>query len=357
MAIIGTRGIPNRHGGFERFVEVLVNHPMWSDGKVSFVVFGEEASRGYNAWTDLRKVPYQKKADPFLYYASSAYLACQDCDIVLSCGCGISLFAFWPKWKSKRLLVNPDGCEWRRTKWPWWLRLIVRAVYTPTFLAADRIILDAEALREDMGDFHSPKFSYIGYQAPEPKVVELSTETRERLAINRPFVLIIARLEPENNIRPALEAFVRLGRPGLDCVIVAPTTTEHYRAELARFACDHIRFVGGIFDQSVLNELRGSCVAYVHGHSVGGTNPSLLEALATVGGVLVCHDNNYNREVAGNEARYFVNVEQLTEIFRDILESPKRRQPIRDARFHPDEIADRYRRVFFETINSRTRSP
>lgn len=348
VAIIGTRGIPNSYGGFERFVELLVDHPGWGDGKFQFVVYGEEKSCEYNAWTQVQEVPYRKKVNPFLFYAKSAFMASRDCDIVLCCGCGISLFAFWPKWKSRLLFVNPDGCEWRRTKWPWWLRLVVRAMYTPTLLAADRVILDAEALRTDLSKGYQSKSTYIGYQAPEPRCVELSDATRERLAIDRPFVLIIARLEPENNIRPALEALVRLDRQDVDCIVVAPTTTEHYRAELAGFASSRIRFVGGIFDQSVLNELRGSCLAYVHGHSVGGTNPSLLEALATVGGVLVCHDNKYNREVAAGEARYFTGVEQLMEMFTEIFNSGKRRQPIRDARFHPDEIADRYRSLFVE---------
>lgn len=350
VAIIGTRGIPNSHGGFERFVEVLVDHPIWSDGKFQFVVFGEQPSDRYNPWTELREVPYRKNQRPFLYYAHSTVRAAQDCDIILSCGCGISLFAFWPKWKSKLLFVNPDGCEWRRTKWPWWLRLVVRAIYKPTLFAADRIVLDAEALREDMGRQYDSKSTYIGYQAPEPKRVGLSEATRERYDLHRPYVLIIARLEPENNIRMALEAFRQLGRPDIDCIVVAPTTTPHYAAELASYASERIRFVGGIFDQAVLDELRGNCAVYVHGHSVGGTNPSLLEALARVGGSLVCHDNKYNREVAGPEARYFSDAGQLTDLLREWANADIARCPTRDARFHPDEIADRYRRLFLDAL-------
>lgn len=357
VGIIGTRGIPNSHGGFERFVEVLADHPSWSDGPIRFTVYGEHPPRTYNAWTELKEVPYQKKERPFLYYASSAVLASRDCDIVLSCGCGISLFAFWPKWKSRLLFVNPDGCEWRRTKWPWWLRMIVRAVYTPTLFAADRIVLDAEALREDMGRRYEAKSTYIGYQAPEPHCSGLSSVTRQRYGLDRPYVLVIARLEPENNIRPTLEAVQRMGRPDLDCIVVAPTTTAHYVSELAAFASDRIRFVGGIFDQAVLDELRGNCTVYVHGHSVGGTNPSLLEALATVRGDLVCHDNKYNREVAGSEAHYFSDSDQLTGLLGDLLESKAGRQPIRDPRFHPDEIAARYRSLFLEAMAASRNGP
>lgn len=354
IAIVGTRGIPNSYGGFERFVEVLVDHASWGDGQFEFVVYGEEPSRPYNAWTRLRQVTCRKKEHPFLYYAQSVIEASRDCDLVLSCGCGISLFAFWPKWKSRLLFVNPDGCEWRRTKWPWWLRLIVRAMYTPSLLAADRVILDAEALRGDLGPRYGRKSTYIAYQAPEPMIAELTPATRERLALQRPFVLIIARLEPENNIRAALEAFTRMGRTDVDCLVVAPTNTNHYRTELARFASEQVRFLGGIFDQSVLGELRGSCLAYVHGHSVGGTNPSLLEALATVGGALICHDNKYNREVAGEAARYFSDPPQLTGMFLDILAAPVRRAPLRETRFHPDDIAGRYRRAFLEALSGRT---
>lgn len=342
VGIIGTRGVPNLYGGFERFVELLVEERHWAGTGIEFVIYGEAGEGRYNAVTELVKLPYLKRVNPLLYYVRAAWLASRDCDVVLCCGVALSTFAFIPRLRGKALVINPDGCEWRRTKWPWWIRLIVRAQYAPALWAAQRIVVDAEALKADFGLERSPKCSYIGYQAPEPRSFPLRTETRTRLKLEREFVLIIARLEPENNVVMALQAFARICAPDVECVVVAPTNTPHYQAVLSSMASPTIRFVGGIFDQQVLNELRSNCMAYVHGHSVGGTNPSLLEALSTVTGVLLCHRNRYNEEAAGSEARYFSDASELSTRLGEVLLHRPRRTPSRDPRFHPDEIARRY---------------
>jgi rhamnosyltransferase len=182
--------------------------------------------------------------------------------------------------------------------------------------------------------------------------VELSTATRQRLALDRPFMLVIARLEPENNLLAIVQAFRSLPQGAVDLVVVGGTTTPHYRQALAPLAAPHVRFVGGIYEQEVLNELRSNCIAYLHGHSVGGTNPSLLEALASVRGRLICHDNKYNREVAGDEAQYFANELQLATVLKSLNQDtgrsaqPNERKPSRNDRFRPDVIAKQYLELF-----------
>jgi glycosyltransferase involved in cell wall biosynthesis len=353
IGIIGTRGIPNRYGGFERFTEVLVDHPGWTAADIQFVVYGEGSDGHYNEWTSTRCVGFSKARNGLAFYRKSAALAAHECDVVLSCGVGISIFAFLVRLRGATLVVNPDGCEWRRSKWSMLGRLLIRAMYWPALAAAHYIIIDAEALREDFGLGSSLRTRYIGYQAPEPRLTPLTQATRDVLALTRPFVLCIVRLEPENNVEMVVQSFVELGRDDLDLIIVGPTTTRHYEDILSRYVAPRIRFVGAIFDQTVLDELRSNCVAYVHGHSVGGTNPSLLEALARVGGVIYCHDNKYNREVAADKAIYFnsalVLAAQLAKIgeksnFGAIISG----KPLRDARFEPDNIFRRYIELFEE---------
>lgn len=351
VGLIGTRGIPNRYGGFERFVELLVDHPSWSARGVQFKVYGEGEDRVYNAWTQLRRVGLVKNERPMLYYARSAMLATRECDIVLCCGVGLSFFAWWPVLRRRALVVNPDGCEWRRTKWSWLGRQLIRAMYWPALAAARSIVIDAEALREDFGAALGDKASYIAYQAPMPRRVALRDSTRERYGLVRPFVLVIARLEPENNVHLIVGAFRALAQDGVDLIVVGGTTTPFHTRVLGPQASPRIRFVGAIYDQAMLDELRSNCLAYLHGHSVGGTNPSLLEALATVRGRLICHDNKYNREVAGDEAGYFADEAALSEQLRQLVEPkgllmPTHREPTRDARFHPDTIARRYMELF-----------
>jgi len=354
IGIIGTRGIPNRYGGFERFVELLVAHPGWAGGPFRFEVFGESPEAPFNAWTDLREVGLTKTARPLSYFHRSAYLAAQSCEVTLCCSVGISVFSLWQRLKGRTLIVNPDGCEWLRTKWNPLQRLALRSMYAPAMGAAHHLVVDAEALRTEFPLRHETKSRYIPYQAPEPMAFALEPTTRQTFALQRPYLLAVARLEPENNLELLLDAFEPFHGEGFELLIVGPKTTPHFTSRLARREGGPVRFLGPLFDQIVLNQLRSNCVAYIHGHSVGGTNPSLLEALATVQGHLYCHDNKYNREVAGAHADYFTNTEQLRDHFRSQLDAwlhlsrPAHRVPTRDARFHPDVVFQRYLELFEE---------
>lgn len=354
VGIIGTRGIPNGHGGFERFVELLVEHPGWATSDISFVVYGEGPDQQFNAATSLRSVGFTKDLKPFGYYFRSAILASEECDIVLSCGVGISIFAFWPMLKGKPFVVNPDGCEWRRTKWSAIGRQAIRLMYAPAIAAARRVVIDAEALRADFG--LGEKAEYIAYPAPAPSTPALTASTAAKFGVTKPYVLAVARLEPENNVQIVLEAFRRLEREDVELLVVGGTGTAFFTSDLARFGGPSVRFLGPVYDQDVLNELRSNAFVYFHGHSVGGTNPSLLEALSTVRGQLVCHANKYNREVAGSQATYVSGADDLAPLLDTLADEALRgdwvrREPARDERFHPDTIHKRYRKLF-EGLNA-----
>jgi rhamnosyltransferase len=358
IGIIGTRGIPNRYGGFERFTEVLVDHPGWHESGIQFVVYGEGADGTYNEWTSMRCIGLNKARNGLAFYRKSAMLAASECDVVMSCGVGISIFAFLVRLRGATLVVNPDGCEWRRSKWSLLGRIAIRMMYWPALTAANYVVIDAEALRNDFGLDSSARNRYIGYQAPEPRLTPMTKATRETFSLTRPFVLCIVRLEPENNVEMAVRAFLELERDDLDLIIVGPTTTRHYEDVLAKLVAPRIRFLDAIFDQTVLDELRSNCVAYVHGHTVGGTNPSLLEALARVGGIILCHDNKYNKEVAGDHALYFDSTRSLADKLRfvsdeAIVNPTSLGKPHRDTRFDPDNIFQSYKQLFEEIRASR----
>jgi rhamnosyltransferase len=222
-------------------------------------------------------------------------------------------------------------------------------MYWPALSAAKHIVIDAEALRNDFGRALRNKAQYIAYQAPEPEIKALNISTRERLNIEKKYFLVIARLEPENNIGMIIKAFKEMSQSDVDLLIVGGTSTKYYTEVLQFEGGDNVRFLGSIYEQPILNELRGDCLAYVHGHSVGGTNPSLLEALASCGGALLCHDNQYNREVAGLEAQYFESVQKLSEQMTALTvpsRSSLRRIPTRDSRFKPETIAQQYLKLF-----------
>lgn len=356
VGIVGSRGIPNRYGGFERFVEQLVASPEWNDGQFHFVVYGENPPTNFNAVTVTRQVPARKSKSPLEYCGRATQMAVRECDVVLALGVGISFFSILPRLSGKPLVINPDGVEWKRSKWSALGRIALRALYYPALFFADRIVIDAEALRSDFPKFFSHKMTYIAYPAVQPVGGADQAAALAGLGIDGPFLLVIARLEPENHIAMIVEAFAQAGRADQTLIIVGATNTRYFNGVLGNQRPLNVRYLGAIFDQTILNALRARCAAYIHGHSVGGTNPSLLEALVCVNGSLFCHDNKYNREVAGERARYFCDARQLSELMGSThLDAPDAGTPeaLVDERFRPGNIAAKYREVLRELVLTR----
>jgi rhamnosyltransferase len=358
IGIVGTRGIPNNYGGFERFVELLVADFYWKDFGIAFIVYGEGPSIDLNPWTKIKCVGLSKNKTPFLYYWRSTSYSAKECDIVLSCGVGISLASFLPIINGKALIVNPDGCEWRRTKWNFFGRIIIKLMYWPALLCARKIVIDAESLRSDFNKVFSNKFEYIPYQSPEPHEGYLSKIDTERLLLFKPFMLVIARIEPENNILLIIKAFLQLNAINIDLVIIGGLNTDYYKKMLSTNLFNKIRFLGPIYDQAILDGLRSQCIAYIHGHTVGGTNPSLLEALSTVKGSIFCHCNKYNLEVAKSEASYFTSESELIFLMQNLVRNfndstLKKRIPSQDMRFKSRAISEKYLNLFRRVYASR----
>ena len=350
IGIIGTRGIPNRYGGFERFVEQLVESNVWASSNIKFYVYGESKSIEINRWTKSEDVGCLKTASPVIYYLKSALMANRDCDIILCCGVGLSIFGILMKLHGRKLIINPDGCEWRRSKWSRFGRLLIKAMYVPALYAADKIVIDAESLADDFWKCFKTKYYYIAYQAPMPAVYSIQQSTKMQFGISRRYLLVIARLEPENNILPMIIGFNRSKKHNLEMLVVGAKETAHYLSQLEKYQTNRIRFLGPIYNQMILNELRSNCLIYAHGHSVGGTNPSLLEALSSVQGIILCHDNKYNREVAGCSASYFSNAEEFSHLINNASSDPSiksnRRQPSREQKYNPEFIASEYQKLF-----------
>jgi glycosyltransferase involved in cell wall biosynthesis len=350
IGVIGTRGIPNRYGGFERFVEQLVENNVWATSNTIFYVYGESRTCEKNAWVKCENVGCSKSSNPIMYYLKSAVMATRDCDIVLCCGVGLSIFSFLVKINGRKLIINPDGCEWRRSKWSRIGRLLIKMMYVPALYAADKIVIDAKSLADDFWGCFKAKYKYIAYQAPTPAVHKMSQSTIEMFGISKKYILIIARLEPENNILLMIFGFKKYISSDVEMLIVGAKETIHYTNELKMHQTDRIRFLGPIYSQMILNELRSNCFIYAHGHSVGGTNPSLLEALSSVNGTILCHDNKYNREVAGCAASYFKGADEFAELVKTACSHPElqsnQRQPSREEKYNPDFIALEYKELF-----------
>ncbi len=352
VGIIGTRGIPNNYGGFERFVELLIKEHD-TKNNINFTIYGEKNQ--INEYDD-KKFEYvilrTSKSNGMIYYIESLFKSMFQCDIIFCCGVSISFMSFLPRILGKKLVVNPDGCEWKRSRWSLLQRIIIKSFFLPTFIFSNKIIIDSESLESDFSELFKNKYFYIPYQIPDSSFSGKDTINQlfksKGIDCLQNYNLIIARLEPENNIEEICKAFTS-SKDKKPLIIIGKTDTNFYKSKLFNYNNKNkIYFFGGIYDQSILNELRKNASLYIHGHSVGGTNPSLIEALSVCEGKIVCHKNKYNMEVAKDNAQYFNNVDELRTLINDNVIVKLKKNDWSDIRFNSEVVYKNYIRQFKE---------
>jgi glycosyltransferase involved in cell wall biosynthesis len=326
IAITGTRGIPNRYGGFEQFAEKL---------SVGF------AARGHDVWVynthfhplniqEYRGVGIISKRSPEKLLGSSAnylydFICIRDAvrrkaDIILECGFA-SAAPCYPiiDMQAARLVTHMDGMEWKRTKWGKQTRRIIRRSIIKAIRYSDAIVCDHLEILKFYATNYSVKPVYISYGAELMGATDKTVLEAFDLEAGN-YYLIIARLEPENNIRSILSGYIAAG---LDqpLMVVGDHQGKYGRQILQEFKDqNNILFAGGIYHGESLENLRHFSKALIQGHSVGGTNPSLLEAMAA-GARIIAHDNPFNRAILEEDALYFKNGEDLSELLQDLDQS------------------------------------
>ncbi|MBY0464127.1 MAG: DUF1972 domain-containing protein [Burkholderiales bacterium] len=356
LAILGTRGIPAKYGGFETFAEQLAIRLVKRGLHVTVYAEAEEAGLP-DTWIQGVRVRYI--ARPRWGAASVVGFDCRcladahgQYDVVYMLGYG----AAWACWVSRRLgqrvWLNVDGLEWARTKWGVLARTYLRWMEWVSSWAPSRIIADAQAIADHFrGRFpRAVPCSFIAYGADE-----MDATLHDPALLNawglmpRQYALVVARPEPENHVLEMIRGYRQSGRVEPLVVVGDVQPVTKYQELLLAEASDQVKFLGGVYDAAVLSCLRVNAACYLHGHSVGGTNPSLLEALAC-GNPTIAHDNPFNREVARDAAWYFSSLSELASCLSQVMDMPeaaritaqiRSRQVIRDH-YTWDGIADAY---------------
>jgi len=316
IAILGTRGIPNYYGGFEQCAEYLAlglvqrghdvlvynshNHP-FKDGEWN----GVKLQHCYD--------PEDKMgtAGQFVYDLNCILdLRRRNVDIVLQLGYTSSSIWGWLLPKEMVVTTNMDGLEWKRTKYSDRVRKFLFYAERLGIKYSDHLISDSIGIQDYIKDKYKKDSVFIPYGAhlfddSNPSVLS------DYNIIEYNYDMLIARLEPENSIEIILDGVALAGcnRPFL---VVGKHLTKYgeYLKEKYK-GVSNIRFVGGVYDINKLNNLRHYSNIYFHGHTVGGTNPSLLEAMAS--NSLICaNDNPFNRYILNNDALYFRTAQDVS---------------------------------------------
>lgn len=309
IAILGTRGIPNNYGGFEQFAQYLSvglaerNHSV-TVYNASFHAYRDNNYRGVTIRKIYSPEPVIGASGNFIYdFLCLRDALKKDFDIIYELGYHSNAPSYYLLGqKSPVVITNMDGIEWRRAKWNGLTRILIRKLENIAVKKSDYLLSDNPAIR----DYYLEKFGKDSFCIPYgAEIVNNFDENVLRVYNVKAFnyYLSIARLEPENNIEMILDGFIRSGI-SFPFIVVGNNDTGYGKFLREKYKQQNIRFVGGIYEKGILDNLRHFAGIYFHGHSVGGTNPSLLEAMAS-GVFIAAHDNSFNREVLGDDAVYF----------------------------------------------------
>jgi glycosyltransferase involved in cell wall biosynthesis len=324
LSILGCRGIPGNHGGFETFAERLSRYLVGRGWEVTVYCedyTSKQVSEEY--WHGIRlihiPVPKSSASATILFDWKSTLHAAREGNLILTLGYNTALFCAWYRLKGLTNVINMDGLEWRRQKWSTpekaWLYLNERfGCWFGNHLVADH----PEIANHLATRVSRRKITMIPYGAERVGKADASLLAQYGLLPGN-YSIIIARPEPENNILEIVSAF-SAKRRGSKLVVLGnyrPNKNDYHKQVVAA-ASDEVVFPGGIYDPATVAAIRYYATLYVHGHSVGGTNPSLVEALGA-GASVLAHDNHFNQWVAGPGAHYFSAAEDCAQEFDRLL--------------------------------------
>ena len=322
VAILGTRGIPNNYGGFEQCAEYLSVGLVERGHDVTIYSpkFHPYKEDNYKGVKIIRKVSpkdiFGHSASNFIYdYFCLRDAVRKDFDIILELGLiTSSLSIIFCRHRGKIIATNLDGLEWKRSKWNLTIQKITRTLEKYGVKFSDYLIADNIAIKDYIYKEYKRDAKYIPYGTLKIKTPNPSYLKQYNLEPDNYF-LTIARLEPENNLEMMFDAYLKSAIKTPYCVV------GHHLTKYGDFLKDKYRgtgiiFLGGIFNKDYLDNIRYYSKIYLHGHSVGGTNPALLEAMAAKT-FIVAHNNQFNKTVVEENALYFKTVSQLSKILKD----------------------------------------
>lgn len=315
VAIIGTVGVPAQYGGYETLVENLLSNK--ENKAIEYHVY-------CSGKTYKQKLKYYKGAtlyylplhangwQSFFYDSLSLIHAYFTADVILSLGTvGCFILPICKLFSKKKVIVNLDGLDHTRAKWNHSIKLVLSIIRKLAANWASIRIADNEIIQQYIKEVYKKDSVLIEYGGDQAKPVHDYNKLSTKYGlIPKTYSFKVARIEPENNIEMILEAYSMM--PNELLVIVGNWDKNQFGQNLRKKyqAYTNIKMLDPIYEQTELNLLRSNCKLYIHGHSVGGTNPSLVEAMCLRLPIL-SYDVNYNRATTENQAIYFHDTQSL----------------------------------------------
>ena len=329
IVITGIRGLPAHHGGFETFAEKLAL---------------ELVKRGWTVKVYCQKIGPKKISTSFwkgifcinIFIPNDGSLSTIFFDfkaivnslryreyIVLTFGYNTAFINVLYRLFGIKNIINMDGIEWKRKRWSYTIKIWFYLNEKIAKYFSTHMIADHPEIKKHLNyfNFFSKKITVIPYGADLLNVKTSNNFLQYNLKKDQ-YAILIARPVPENSILEIVNSFTAKDR-SVDLLILGDYKSDDtYHKQVLDQANEKVIFAGAIYDKKTLNELRSNALFYIHGHTVGGTNPALVEALGA-GQAIIAHDNKFNRYVAKSAALYFDNEKSLGNVFDKLINNKK----------------------------------
>lgn len=362
VRILGTHGIPAAYGGFETAAENVALYLVARGWRV--IVYCQTAGTGAltsDTWRGVERVLVPTRREGWRGTGSFDWVSIRHAirydDLCLTFGYNTAFLNTLQRVRGIPNVINMDGLEWKRAKWGRTHKAILFINERIAARIGTHLVADHPQIATHLhGRAPAYKVSTIAYGAPA--IDSAPTDPVLDLGL-RPghYLTVVCRATPENSVLDVVRAYSRRAR-GRKLVVLGEYRPERdpYHRQVMSSASDEVIFPGPIYVQDVVNALRYHSAAYLHGHTVGGTNPSLVEALGA-GNPVIAHDNVYNRWVAGEQAQYFAGESDLAEILDEILDAPQRLRAMAEAsrirhraEFSWERVASQYEQMLLHHL-------
>jgi glycosyltransferase involved in cell wall biosynthesis len=323
VAIIGVVGLPSKYGGFETLAEYLTQYLSSEFDMTAYC-----SSKSYETKVDTHngaRLEYinlnANGVQSIPYDIVSIFKALRYTDTLLILGVsGCIVLPFVRVFSKKRIIVNIDGLEWKREKWgksaKWFLKFSEKLAVK----YADVVVTDNKVIQVYVKTEYAKDSALIAYGSDHVTKELLSDDLKVKYPfLENKYACKVCRIEPENNVHLILEAFSEYEK--LNIVMIGNWKNSEYGKKLKEkySSFENIFLLDPIYDQRILNQIRSSCFIYMHGHSAGGTNPSLVEAMY-LGLPIFAYGVQYNKETTQSKALYFNNKDGLLKLLENIDE-------------------------------------
>lgn len=362
LRILGIRGVPAAHGGFETFAEFLALHLVARGWKP--VVYCQEDGEGEiwrDEWEGVERIhiPVSQSGPlgTIVFDWKSTLHAAKAGEPCLVLGYNTAVFMALLRLRGVSTVINMDGIEWARAKWGGVAKLWFWLNDWAGCWLGGHLVADHPQIKRHLATrTKESRITMIPYGAEPVVSADPTPLARWSLQPGR-FLTVIARAEPENSLLEIVQGFSAQPR-GVKLVVLGNYDKAHaYQRAVLEAASAEVIFPGAIYDKAIVQSLRYHSLAYVHGHQVGGTNPSLVEALGARNAI-IAHDNRFNRWVAGEGAVYFSDAATFSQVLQALLADPSGLTLMRaasQARFEAEftwpKVLDQYETLLIAAAN------